>query len=130
MTVDDSRKVRLAHVRLQNTSADRGGVVDINRDGTLILEASGIASGTAGTAGGGVYVGVGASLIMREGSAVFANSVTETTLPGWRDLCHQRDDHHDRQLCGANLSLVREIRLPTGAAASSWIGALSIWITP
>ncbi len=33
-------------------------------------------------AGGGVYVRVGASLIMREGSAVFANSVTETTSTG------------------------------------------------
>ena len=82
MTVDKSHTVKLSHVRLQNTQADRGGVVDINEDGTLILEASGIASGTAGGAGGGGYVGVGASLIMREGSAVFANSVTETTSWG------------------------------------------------
>lgn len=82
MTVDKSHTVKLSHVRLQNTQADRGGVVDINEDGTLILEASGIASGTAGIAGGGVYVGVGASLIMCEGSAVFANSVTETTSWG------------------------------------------------
>ena len=82
MTVDQSQTVRLSHVRLQNTEADRGGVVDISEDGTLILEASGIASGTAGIAGGGAYVGVGASLIMRDGSAVFANSVTETTATG------------------------------------------------
>ncbi len=82
MTVDDSRTVRLSHVRLQNTRADRGGVVDINSNGTLILEASGIASGTAGIAGGGVYVDVGASLIMREGSVVFASFVTETTSTG------------------------------------------------
>jgi hypothetical protein len=82
MTVDDSRTVRLAHVRLQNAQADRGGIVDIDDNGTLILEASGIASGTAGTAGGGVYVGVGGALIMREGSVVFANAVTETTSRG------------------------------------------------
>lgn len=82
MTVDQSQTVRLLHVRLQNTQADRGGVVDINEDGTLILDSSGVASGTAGTAGGGVYVGDGGSLIMRKGSAVFANAVTETTSRG------------------------------------------------
>jgi hypothetical protein len=82
MTVDQSQTVSLSHVRLQNAQADRGGIVDINADGTLILESSGIASGTAGIAGGGLYLGVGSSLILRDESAVFANSVTETSSTG------------------------------------------------
>ena len=82
LEIFQSNAITLSHVRLENTRAYRGGVVYVDSDSTLRLEASEIASGTAQGEGGGVYVGVGATLIMTDGSKIYSNEVTDTFSSG------------------------------------------------
>jgi predicted outer membrane repeat protein len=82
LEIFQSNAITLSHVRLENTRAYRGGLVYVDSDSTLRLEASELASGTAQAEGGGIYVGVGATLIMTDGSKIYSNEVTDTFSSG------------------------------------------------